>query len=212
MILISRNVWQTMALMPLAVTACTIQNDLSKSPQPTTLNSKLAAENPSVQSFYKVCLSENSSEDKRYDLATSQGFTQLSKSQLKTFGLSSVRKKITEVPGGGAPVSETQQLLVLDDEIKTILSLETYKEQDKLLNSSCKFYSKTENYLKLCEVLGRVIGRAPDSNKKYEASKAHFINWHISLHGKQARVSCESPGSVRLPDFKGGILSATYAG
>ena len=197
-------------LLPVMAFSCTSQKGLIPSLQVVNLNGDQASENLQVHGFYRICLSENASEAKRYDLATLEGFSEASDKDLQSLGLSPIRKTVFEIPGGGARVSESQKLLFHDGDVGSLLSLEQHKEQKRLVSSSCKLYSADEDHLKMCETLGRVIGRAPDTNKKYKASNAHFINWHVSLNSKRVRISCENPGSSALPEFAGSILSVTY--
>ena len=212
MILCSKKSTKQIVLLALCVSACTQQGSLDKNRQETGLQADMASANPHVERFHKICLAENASQAKRYDLASVQGFSDASDASLKAAGLLQLKKTVLEIPGGGAPVSETQKLMARSGDTGSVLALEQRLEKSRPVSTYCKLYAASENYLEMCEALGKVIGRAPDANKKYKTGNAHFINWHVSLHGKNTRISCEAPGSTALPDFKGGVLSAIYAG
>ncbi|MEZ5871709.1 MAG: hypothetical protein R3D32_07645 [Nitratireductor sp.] len=153
-----------------------------------------------AQEFSRLCLSGTFMADTN-SAETERLWSEPDDSALAAAGLTSLKKAILEMPGGGAVVSERQLLRQARfGNTGIVLAVEAVLERDKPVRLSCNMFSRDEQLLETCTALGRAIGKAPDANRKYPALDAHFIEWNVQLEAKPGLVTCErAPRSPILP-------------
>jgi len=141
-----------------------------------------------VRQFSSLCLDGASKAAQIVEDAKTAGWEPASKTLLKKQGLTRLEKKTLAIPGGGAPVEETQNLLIKSFEGESlVLEISQRLDRKQLTAETCAIYGKQSEYLENCASLGEIVNRAPDQNTQYKESEAHFIGWNASLEGKQAK-------------------------
>lgn len=159
-----------------------------------------------LQAFHAICLSAGTMPEDWQAAADETGWTQASDEHLKAAGLSGLRKKVLSLPGGGGRFDE-EQIILTDSVMRlpTIINLERRYKGVQTLSSVCAAFAKVP-FLQSCEALGGMIGKAPDDNRKYAGSDAHFIRWEVRVNGMPGNISCErAPNTPSLP-YQGTIL------
>ena len=161
--------------------------------------------------FREACLTGRTFPQSITMLALDQGWRPASEDDLKAAALEKLRKSILEMPGGGARISEEQQLLALqtpDFAAPLILSAERRIANGHTRSTRCAVYT-TGTFLSQCEAMGRLAGKAPDSNQRYEATGAHFIRWQGVVENRPAALACETTPQSPTLAYSGTILSLT---
>lgn len=164
-----------------------------------------------VAAFREVCLTGRTFPQSITTLALDQGWQMASEDDLKAAKLEKLRKSILEMPGGGARISEEQQLLALripDASAPLILSAERRIASGRIRSTRCALYT-ADAFLNQCEAMGRLAGKAPDSNQRYEATGAHFIRWQGVVENRPAALACETTPQSPTLAYSGTILSLT---
>lgn len=164
-----------------------------------------------VTVFRQVCLTGRTFPQSVATLALDQGWQPASETDLKAAALEPLKKTVLEMPGGGARVSEEQQLLALqnpNDAVPLILSVERRISDGRTRSTRCALHTAGP-FLSQCEAMGRLAGKAPDSNQRYEATGAHFIRWQGTVENRPAVLSCETTPQSPTLDYAGTVLSLT---
>ena len=160
-------------------------------------------------SFVDLCLSGN---DPGAWLASSQanGWQIADDAGLEANGLKALKRQVLEVPGGGANVRESQQVLQQTLAGNFIaLSLEEMSARDGAKSAKCSMYSTASELLGVCAAIGKSLKRAPDQNNRYRGRQAQFIAWNMGFDGRPLRVACEQAPQSALLAYEGVVLSAT---
>ncbi len=148
-------------------------------------------DNPLANTFAGICLAGDGSQA-WHELAAKHGWIIADDALLAANGLQGLRRKILEVPGGGAHVSETQAVFIgVEADKVAALSLETSSSRDGGQSARCLVHFSKADHLALCASLGRLLGKAPDRNQRYTAHDAHFIGWDMHRDGRPVRIGCD---------------------
>ncbi|WP_075995583.1 hypothetical protein [Salaquimonas pukyongi] len=164
-----------------------------------------------VVAFREVCLTGRTTPQSIAALALDQGWQPANETDLEAVGLTKLRKRVLEIPGGGAKVSEEQHLLALRSESYSaplILSAERRIGDARTRSTRCAVYAEGP-FLSQCEAMGRLAGKAPDSNQRYEATGAHFIRWQGVVENRPAALGCETTPQSPTLAYSGTVLSLT---
>jgi len=145
-----------------------------------------------VSRFLQACIDPRKS-------TSNAGWTEASDNRLKEMGLGQLKRKVLEIPGGGAPVSEKQDVFVAEDGTGLVLEYVVISSRGKSDEHRCSVYADRE-FLPSCTALGQALKRPPDRNTRYENTGAHFINWQATQENRDISIECAtSPQSVTLP-------------
>lgn len=164
-----------------------------------------------VAVFRQVCLTGRTFPHSITTLALDQGWRTASETDLEAASLEMLKKTVLEMPGGGARVSEEQQLLALqipDNTAPLILSTERRIADGQTRSTRCALHTAGA-FLSQCEAMGRLAGKAPDSNQRYEATGAHFIRWQGIVENRPAVLGCETTPQSPTLAYSGTVLSLT---
>lgn len=193
--------------------ACTTGGGVQETAIPAHNNAPPSHQQPADRSvlltaFVQQCLGQINSSSEFAALAVQNGWQAADSAILEEAGLSRLKKTVLEIPGGGSPVRETQSLFSKRYRNAVfILGIEERYERRRRLNTSCSLYGQGEPLLKVCAALGKIIGRAPDENRRYEGSNSHFITWRSTPGDRPTQIRCQqSPQSQILP-YAGVVLS-----
>jgi len=161
-----------------------------------------------LTAFVQQCLGPVNSSSEFAALAVQNGWQAADSAILEEAGLSRLKKTVLEIPGGGSPIRETQSLFSKRNrDTILVLGIEERYERRRRLNTSCSLYAQGEPLLKVCAALGKIIGRAPDENRRYKGSNSHFITWRSTPGDRPTQIRCQqSPQSQVLP-YAGVVLS-----
>ena len=197
----------------LSVSACVSTNQSTLEFQaidPSKIQSNLDNTPLLVGQFSSLCLNTERKVKQIIEDANLSGWKVASKEKLKKEDLGRLKKQTLIIPGGGAPVEETQNILIKSFEDENfILEISQRFDRKQLTTNTCTIYGKQSEFLKNCSSLGELIKRAPDQNTKYKESDAHFIGWNASLSNRPARIKCQhTPNSPTLP-YDGTQLSVS---
>lgn len=204
---------KTALILALATTACVNNQQTTQGFHALSLSQADQTNNTLlVQQFSNLCLTPNHNADSLIERASLQKWTFASAIELKNNGLSKLKKTTLKIPGGGSPVEESQTILIKSLEEETlVLAISQRFDRKKLVNTQCAVFGKADEFLKHCASLGSIINRAPDHNKKYEETDAHFISWKATLGDKRARISCSKTPKSRVLPYEGTQLSANFS-
>ena len=164
-----------------------------------------------VTVFRQVCLTGRTFPQSVSTLALDQGWRPASETDLEAAALETLKKTVLEMPGGGARINEEQQLLALpipDSAVPLIVSAERRMADGRTRSTRCALYTEAP-FLSQCEAMGRLAGKAPDSNQRYEATGAHFIRWQGTVENRPAVLGCETTPQSPTLAYSGTVLSLT---
>lgn len=166
---------------------------------------------PFADRFASLCIKNISDISKVLPQENELNWSVTNDEKLNSLGLTNLRKKILEIPGGGARYRETQNIYVDENEgSPLVLNIEERFENEQLSSQKCEFYAK-ENLLESCAALGKILKQAPDRNQKYPEQNAHFISWNLKAGDRPAHLVCKQVPSSGLLPYDGIVLSLAWS-
>ncbi len=194
--------------------ACTQHTEIEQTssvPPPPSLVTAQSTEQPGLAAFYNLCLSGGSSATDMLARAKSSGYQNTTDGKLAELKQSSLRKTTLVIPGGGAFISETQEIMHSPDtKDPFLLVVEQQFANKRHIKTECNIFARQHEYLATCTALGYMLERAPSHNARYERKNAHFVEWSGQAAGKPLKINCSGDDGSDQSNFVGTRLSAKY--
>ena len=194
--------------------ACTQHSANKQTQQVPPPPSMMTGSNPKhsgLDTFYRLCLRSGDNSEDMISRASEMGFVAATDIQLASLGLAALRKTTLVIPGGGAFISETQQIMINPGQTeKLVLVVENQFAKKKHIKTECSIHASKSKHIETCATLGYMLERAPSHNTRYSQQNAHFIEWDGKADGSSMKVGCSGTTDDSDGKYTGTRLSAKY--